>query len=159
MSRDTEQSVNRRKMRSSFKNLVNKFKLDLDELIDQWTPVTSPKTRGKPVEYPLTDLIDEGDHYIIEASLPGVKKQNISVEIGADTVRIKGQINLESWRNEDAKYLLRERRRQDFTKEILLPETVNQRETEAELCEGVLTIRIPKKPSESLEWTRIDVTG
>lgn len=159
MSRNTEQSINRRKMRGSFKKLVNKFKLDLDELIDQWTPVTFPKTRGKHVEYPLTDLIDEGDHYIIEASLPGVKKQNISVEIAADAVRIKGRINLESRRNEDAKYLLREHRRQDFNKEILLPEPVNQKETEAELWDGVLTIRIPKKPPESLEWTKIAVTG
>lgn len=31
MSRNTEQSINRRKMRNSFKKLVNKFKLDLDE--------------------------------------------------------------------------------------------------------------------------------
>jgi len=156
MSEKTGKVEENKSLQIKLNNLVTQFKENLDKIMEQWMPITAPKTRGKPVEYPLTDLIDNGDHYIIEAELPGVRKKNIIVEIAADIVRIKGSINLDRENKYGLdKYLLRERRDQDFNKEILLPQVVNPKEAKAMLEEGVLRIIVPKKSPESLEWTRI----
>jgi len=142
-------------MQYDLNSLVNEFKNKLDGLIDKWS-LTTPKIKGKPIEYPLTDVIDDGDYYIIEAELPGVERKDIIVEIAADLIRIKGSINLDREATySEANYLLRERKDQDFNKEIVLPHSVNQKEAEATLEEGVLKIKIPKKPPESLEFTKI----
>jgi HSP20 family protein len=155
---ENHESSERRNLRRAIGSLIKNFRTDLNELMDEFGPITSPKVRGKPVEYPLTDLIDKGDHYRVEVELPGVKKRNITVEIAADTVRIKGSINLERGEDEDdSEYLIKERRDQAFNKEIILPHVVNPKEADASLEEGVLIVRVPKKAPETLEWIKIEI--
>jgi len=142
--------------RSALRGILEDFRIDVEELLGQF--ISEPKTRGKPLEYPLTDLIEYDDHYVVEAELPGVKRSNIEVEVASDAVRIKGSINLDrKATHKGGRYLLMERRDQDFNKEIRLPVLVNPKDAEARLVGGVLTIRLPKKPPETLEWTRLEI--
>lgn len=142
-------------MRRDFKELLDEFRKELLEFLSQWTPVTDPRTRGKTVEYPLTDLMENDEQYIIESELPGVEKKQIIVEVAADLVRIKGSINLNRDKRDDYDYLIMERQDQDFNKEIMLPEVVNPSEADAVLDRGVLRIILPKKTPDSLRWIRI----
>jgi len=142
--------------RSALRGILEGFRVDVEELLEQF--ISAPKTRGKPLEYPLTDLIEYDDHYVVEAELPGVKRSNIEVELASDVVRIKGSINLDrKATHKGGRYLLMERRDQDFNKEIRLPGLVNPKDAEARLVGGVLTLRLPKKPPETLEWTRLEI--
>jgi HSP20 family protein len=137
---------------------MDNFQKKLSNYLDQWMPVISPKTRGRTVGYPLTDLIDEETCYIVEAELPGVQSKDLDVEVTADTVKIKGELDPSSDEEElHSKYLIKERRRQVFNKEIIFPECVNPQEAEAKLEGGVLWIKVPKKEPETLEIVKIEV--
>jgi HSP20 family molecular chaperone IbpA len=145
-------------VQKAINGLFVEFKDNLDNLIDHWTPQSAPKIQGKPVEYPLIDLIENEDTYVIEAELPGVEKKHIFVEIAADIVRIRGSINLgRPGDTDNSVYLVKERRDQDFNKEIILPRVVNPKGGTAFLDEGILKIVLPKSEPDTLEWNRIVV--
>lgn len=146
-----------KRMRAAFNSLLDRFETKFSGLLDQYMPVTSPKTRGKTVGYPLTDLIDEEGHYIVQAELPGVKSKDLEVEVTADTVTIKGELDLSPYEEDGSTYLIKERQSQVFDREILFPECVNPKEAEAELDGGVLRVKVPKKEPETLEIVKIEV--
>ena len=142
----------------SFNALLDNFMEELDGLLEQWLPVTAPKTRGKTVGYPLTDLVADEDCYIVEAELPGAHSEDIEVEVTADKVTIKGQVNVASNGEEkDHRYILKERRRHDFNREIVFPESVNPKEADARLDEGILRIKVPREEPETLKVVKIKV--
>lgn len=90
-----------------------------------------------PVDVKVAD-----DEYLVEAFLPGVSTEDLDIQIESNVVTIKGELRIE--RNEDDRYLLRERPAGIFQRSIELPDDVNADQVEAELKNGVLTLRLPK---------------
>ena len=90
-----------------------------------------------PVDIRISD-----DEYMVEAFLPGVTTDDLDIQIESNVVTIKGELKIE--RNEDDRYLLRERPSGMFQRSIELPDDVDADKVEAELKNGVLTLRLPK---------------
>jgi HSP20 family protein len=90
-----------------------------------------------PVDIRISD-----DEYMVEAFLPGVTTEDLDIQIESNVVTIKGELKIE--RNEDDRYLLRERPSGMFQRSIELPDDVDADKVEAELKNGVLTLRLPK---------------
>ncbi len=93
------------------------------------------------VALPL-DVRAEGDDYILTALLPGVKAEDLNVQVINDTITIQGEFK----RSEDEKseFLLNEIPTGRFYRELTLPAPLETEKVEAHLDNGVLTLRVPK---------------
>lgn len=93
------------------------------------------------VYFPM-DVLAEDDAYVISALLPGLKAEDLSVEVVNDTVIIQGELKVK--RDEKARYLLQERPGGRFSRKLVLPDVLDAEKAQADLSNGVLTLRIPK---------------
>ncbi|WP_438484065.1 Hsp20/alpha crystallin family protein [Streptomyces sp. S186] len=96
---------------------------------------------GRTQWAPLTDLHETDDAYIVEAELPGVKRDDVDVELGNRELRITGE-----YKECGHEGVLRRttRRTGRFTFRSALPVDVRTDEVKANLTDGVLTVTIPK---------------
>lgn len=102
------------------------------------------------IRAPAVDLIDEGSEYKLLAEIPGVKKEDIKIELSEKDIEISAEVKLEEKEEDKEKgYIRRERRYSKFSRRIPLPDAIQTDKSEAELKDGVLTITLPKTtPSE-----------
>ncbi len=90
------------------------------------------------------DVIEQPDALVVKASLPGFQAKDIDVSVRGNRLVICATHEAPAeW--QDARWHVQERRFQQFYRELSLPEELKDRPAEAELENGVLTIRIPKK--------------
>ena len=88
------------------------------------------------------DIEETEKEYLVEAELPGIRKEEIDLNIEEDTLSIT--VNRSEEANQDGKnYIHRERRMSSMSRRIRLAEA-NLSEIKAKLEEGILTITIPK---------------
>lgn len=95
----------------------------------------------RAVVFPV-DVAAEDDGYTISAFLPGVKPEDVNIQIVNTTVTIQGDLKVE--RDEKVNYLLQERPSGRFYRTLNLPEPLDAGKTEASLENGVLTLHVPK---------------
>lgn len=89
------------------------------------------------------DVQLEKDDYLIRANVPGLKPEEVRLEIIDNTVTVSGEIQSER-QEKEANYLLQERRYGQFSRSVSLPTAVNAAKAEATIEHGVLTLRLPK---------------
>lgn len=116
--------------------LMNSIERDL-----LWGPFPWMRRRDVPV-YPRVNLYDEGERLVLQAFVPGVPRENLDVVVESDHVRLSG----ERPQNGAEKWHRRERLYGDFQRTVSLPVEVEGERAEAELHDGVLTLRLPKTP-------------
>lgn len=90
---------------------------------------------------PLADVEETDDAYLVEVELPGVKREDISVEVAGSRLTVSGE------RKERERVgILRRRTRTvgRFHYEVVLPGDIHEEGIVASMDEGVLTIRAPK---------------
>lgn len=108
---------------------------------------------------PLVDMVDEGDHYFINAEVPGVSKEDIDIEVTGDTIEISGKTERER-KKEEEKYKMYERSYSSIHRRLAFPEEVKPDEAEASLKNGVLEVKVPKKkptPTPEEEKHKIEI--
>jgi HSP20 family protein len=88
------------------------------------------------------DVRVEGDDYIINAILPGVKSEDLNVEVMNESVTIQGEIKDEA--HEGDSYLLRERPTGRFYRMLSFPTPLDTNKADAQFENGILTLKIPK---------------
>jgi HSP20 family protein len=89
------------------------------------------------------DVHADQDAYVITANVPGLKAEDISIEILDDVVTLRSEFEQENG-NGNGKYLLRELRQGGFSRSLQLPTSLDPDAAEAKVEDGVLTLRIPK---------------
>lgn len=90
---------------------------------------------------PPLDLEETDDAYLAEIDLPGVKKDDVNVELAGDTVHVHGEVKA----RERTGILRRQTRRVGvFDYAFTLPGEIDGEQVSASLNDGVLTIRVPK---------------
>lgn len=102
------------------------------------------------------DVLENEDQFVIKASLPGVKPEDLDVTYNKGLLTIKGEIKDES-QSEQGQFHLRERRFGSFTRSISLPASVKSEDIHADFKDGVLTLRLPKE--EEIKPKRIQIDG
>lgn len=101
---------------------------------------------------PPVDLEETDDAYVLEAELPGVKRENVNIELSGNELTISGEI---TERERKGTVRRRVRRSGRFEYRVTLPDRVDAEQIEANLDEGVLTVRLPK--SEQAQRRRIEL--
>jgi HSP20 family protein len=93
--------------------------------------------------FPLINLTEDKDSYYVRAELPGVKGDELNIQVTGNNLAISGERKIDT-EEEGAKYHRREREAGTFSRMIGLPGEVNTEKVEANLDNGVLSISIPK---------------
>ena len=101
------------------------------------------------------DVVEQNDQFIVKASLPGVKMDDIEVTFNNGVLTVKGEIKEDTDHKED-QYHLRERRWGSFSRSISMPSTIQADEIKAEYQDGILVLHLPK--SEAMKPKRIAIT-
>jgi len=89
------------------------------------------------------DVYETDDAVVVEASIPGVKPEDVDVSITGDTLTIKGETKAER-KVERENYIRQERRFGSFCRAVTLPAGLEKDKAEAEFQNGVLRITLPK---------------
>lgn len=100
------------------------------------------------------DLMEQDEQYIVKASVPGVKPEDIEITVDDGLLTVKGEIKENKETDED-NYHLRERYTGSFMRRISLPNNIDADKIEATNENGVLTLVLPK--AESVKPKRIQV--
>ena len=79
----------------------------------------------------------------MKATLPGLDPDDLDIQITGDTLTLRGETKEEE-EIKEAKYHVRERRSQSFSRSLRLPVTVVAEKAQAEMKNGVLTLTLPK---------------
>lgn len=100
-------------------------------------------TGSRDLWAPAVDVEETPDGLIFRAELPGMSREDIEVELEDGVLTIQGEKKYEK-REENAEGLLYERRWGTFNRRFTLPRAVSAEGIEADLQNGILTIRVPK---------------
>jgi HSP20 family protein len=92
---------------------------------------------------PLVDVLESKDAYLIRAELPGMKKEDFSLEVKDGVLTLSGERNAEK-PAEGVQYRSVERVSGKFVRSFSLPKTVNHDGIEATYKDGILEVRVPK---------------
>ena len=100
------------------------------------------------------DVAETEGEFLVKASLPGIKPDDLEITYNANVLTIKGETKEEK-EVDEKRYHLRERRYGSFSRSISLPATVKQDAIEASYEAGVLTLHLPK--AEDAKPKRIEI--
>ena len=89
------------------------------------------------------DVLEKEDGFVVKASVPGIKPNDLDITYSNNTLTIKGELHEES-EVEESQYHLKERRQGSFSRSISLPSNVNADKIQASYAAGVLTLNLPK---------------
>lgn len=93
--------------------------------------------------YPKVDVIDYDDKITIEAEIPGLSKDEVSVDLEENVVTISG---LKHSHTEDTslRYIRKELKRSAFKRSFKLGENLNLKKVKADFENGILLVSVPK---------------
>lgn len=95
---------------------------------------------------PAVDIEEQDSAFVLWAELPGVKREDLHIEVDDDVLTIKGERKFEAKEEETKRFQRVERRYGAFQRRFSVPQHVDASGIEANLSEGVLELRLPKKP-------------
>lgn len=130
------------------------FARSIDEMFNSW----SPKAFDNALKgfAPAMNIKEDADCYTIEAELPGVKKEDIEVNVKDDHLIIRGQKNSID-ENKNEQYHRVERTHGSFYRTIALPSDFDKEQIKAELNDGVLHVEVAKCKKAVSEHRKIDI--
>lgn len=101
----------------------------------------------RATSFPSVDIKEDEDKYTLKADLPGVNPKDIDITMEKGALTIKGERHTEHEENEKGLHRL-ERSYGSFLRRFSFPDSVDVENIAAAGKDGVVTITIPKKPSE-----------
>lgn len=119
----------------------------------------NPGTRSSAslMRAPETDVVETEREIRVQVEMPGLKRDNIEVDVENNVLTIRGEKREERTEGQEGRYHLAERRWGTFARSFVLPRDVDADNIQATFEDGVLTVRIPK--SERARRRKIDVGG
>ena len=102
-----------------------------------------------------TDVIDDGDKYIVKAELPGFDKNDINIDIKDNCLTVSAQ---RQEQNEDKKdnYIYKERRYGSFARSFDVS-NIKSNEITADYKNGILSLNLPKREEAVPQSHRIEI--
>jgi len=93
--------------------------------------------------YPAVDILESRDAYLIRAELPGMKKEDINLELRDGAVTLSGERKFDE-PAAGVEYHRAERVAGRFFRSFYLPRTIKQEDMRATYRDGILEIHVPK---------------
>ena len=104
-----------------------------------------------------TDIKDTGDSYVLEADLPGFKKEDIDIDIDGNYLTISAERHSESEeKDKEGNYVKRERSYGSFVRSFDIS-SIKSDDIDAEYSDGVLKLTMPKKEAKTPATHRLAI--
>lgn len=140
---------------------MRRFATDMERLFEEFEGFRFPSLFGREF-FPFTrefehvnwvpeiEVLRKNGEFIVRADLPGLKKENVEVEINENVLTLSGERN-EGKEEEREGYYRSERSYGTFYRQIPLPEGAKTDTAKAEFKDGVLeiTMRAPKQEPQT----------
>ena len=88
------------------------------------------------------NIRDEDEAFILTALIPGLKADDLNIQVLDDILRIEGEFPAD-----ENEYLLQELPNGSFRRELRLPSALESEKVEAKIADGILILRLPKAES------------
>ena len=98
---------------------------------------------GWTMASPSIDMYQTDNEVVVKASIPGLKAEDVQINVSGDVLTLKGEVKQEEERKDRA-WHIREHRFGSFERSIALPTDVKSDKAEAMFENGILTITLPK---------------
>lgn len=132
------------------------FRREVDRLFREFFgEERAPVTRGWS---PMVDIYETPAEVIVQAELPGVKKEDLQIELSDDRLTLRGKKERPE-EAENATYHLLERHYGEFERSFVLNVPVDIEKAEATYRDGVLVIRLPKVEPKRAKRIEVKVEG
>ena len=116
----------------------------MDQLFDEaFTRPRGLTDGGRIAMAPSLDMFETENDVVIRAALPGMKAEDVDINVTGELLTIKGETQEKS-EVEEKSYHLREHRWGRFERSVALPTMVLSDKAKAEFEDGILTITLPK---------------
>lgn len=102
-----------------------------------------------------TDVIDKGDHYLLQAELPGFAKEEINIDLDNDLLKITAN-HKEEINEEKDNFIRQERHYNSYSRSFHVSGIAKENITAA-YNKGILELKLPKEAIEASETKRIDI--
>jgi len=121
--------------------------LTIREAMDRWFQQSLSGTGQllstlRPDSIPV-DVVEQDDAFVVRASVPGVKPEDVEVTVQGERVVIRAEVRAEEEQRGE-NWLMREHRSGTLQRSITLPTPVSSDNAEARIEHGILTLRLPK---------------
>ncbi len=128
---------------------ISRLRDEMDRMFEQFFPSESREipTISTTARMPSVDVYDREGNLVVEAELPGMKKDDVEVSIEDHTLTIRGETKREEEKKEEGFYR-HERHYGRFVRSIPLPSAVRSDQAQAKFENGVLEIVLPKAEEE-----------
>lgn len=104
-----------------------------------------------------TDVTDEGDHYMLEADLPGFEKKDIKLDINGDTLTVSAERHSKvEEKDKKDKVILMERSYGSYSRQFDVS-GIDTDNIKAKYENGVLKLTLPKKQEELPEGKHLEI--
>lgn len=127
---------------------------DLDNFFSDEEVTSNPRMRG--FQFPMINIKQSDQDVTITADIPGIKEEDVNIEVGDTFVDISGERKEEITKEEEG-YFHQEIRYGSFSRRVPLPSEVKSDKTDATIKNGLLKIVIPKLEPEKPKVTKIKV--
>jgi HSP20 family protein len=97
---------------------------------------------------PSVNIIENDDDFLIELSVPGLKKDDFNIKLDNQLLTISREIE-EKKEEKNDKYTRREFVYGNFSRSFTLPKSINFDDISADYDEGILKVSLPKKEEEA----------
>jgi HSP20 family protein len=132
--------------------------LDIDKVFDNFfAPSRFISDEERAFFTPHVDIVEKDGHYEIKADLPGVKKEDLKVNLEDGVLTIEASHKEEKDEKEEGKVIRRERRTGRFMRSFTLGSNVEDKDIKANFNDGVLVIEVPKAKPETPATRQIAV--
>jgi HSP20 family protein len=107
------------------------------------------------------DVREEDDTYILNALVPGLKAEDLNIQVLDDEVSLKGEFTCAcgtgAGKTDESEYLMRELPHGSFSRTLRLPVSLDAGKTEAAITDGVLTLRLAKAETARAHTIKVAV--
>jgi HSP20 family protein len=129
---------------------LQRFADEVDRMFDdvgrRWVGMPALRGRTTDVWAPEVEIFQKNNELIIKADLPGLKRDEVTVEVTDDAVTIQGERRRETEEEREGVYRS-ERSYGSFYRVIPLPEGAITEQAKATFRDGVLEINMPAPPT------------
>jgi HSP20 family protein len=139
---------------SSLQNEMNRL---FNTVFD--TPTTGGGNGGQARRWvPAMDLLETQEHFVLRADLPGMRQEDVSIELEENVLTLSGERKAEHEDRQEGYYRI-ERAFGSFSRSLTLPKGVDPAAVTASFSDGVLEVRIPKPEERKPRKISIAVGG
>jgi len=107
---------------------------------------------------PQVEVFERNQKFVVRVDLPGLKKEEVKIEVTHDELTVEGERKLEEEKKEEGLYRT-ERTYGKFFRRIEIPEYVKGEQAVATFKNGVLAIEMPVIPVPEVKKRTVEITG